>query len=58
MSPNNAFINSGNLTNTGTIAGSPLFSGKGGAVVTVGGSAMIIMGTNINTNNVNIGGTN
>jgi len=57
-SPNNAFINSANLTNTGTIPGSPLFSGKGGAVVTVGGSAVVIMGTNINTNVVNIGGTN
>ena len=56
--PIDAFLNSANLTNTGTISTSQLFSGKGGAVVTVGGQALIIMGTNINTNNVNIGATN
>jgi hypothetical protein len=57
-SPNNAFINSANLTNTGVVVGTTLFSGKGGAVVTAGGQAIVIMGTNINTNVVNIGGTN
>ncbi len=57
-SPNDAFLNSANLTNTGVITGSSLFGGKGGALVTVGGQALIIMGTNINTNNVSIGDTN
>jgi prepilin-type N-terminal cleavage/methylation domain-containing protein len=50
--PNAVFINSGNLTNTGVIAGTSLFSGKGGALVTVGGQAVVIMGTNLNTNNI------
>ena len=49
--PNDVFINSANLTNTGVIAGSTLFSGKGGALVTCGGQAVVIMGTNLNTNN-------
>ena len=49
--PVDVFINSGNLTNTGVVAGSTLFSGKGGALVTVGGQAVVITGTNFNTNN-------
>ena len=56
--PNNAFLNSANMSNSGVVSGSTMFSGKGGAVVTVGGQALIIMGTNINTNIVTIGGTN
>jgi prepilin-type N-terminal cleavage/methylation domain-containing protein len=51
-SPINIFISSANLTNTGVNASytPAIFSGKGGALITVGGSAVVIMGTNFNTN--------
>jgi prepilin-type N-terminal cleavage/methylation domain-containing protein len=49
--PVDVFINSGNLSSNGVVAGSTLFSGKGGALVTVGGQAVVITGTNFNTNN-------
>jgi prepilin-type N-terminal cleavage/methylation domain-containing protein len=57
-SQNNVFLHSANLTNTGVIPNNTLLGGKGGALVTVGGQAIIITGTNINTNIANIGGTN
>ena len=51
-SPSDIFISSANLTNTGVNASytPAIFSGKGGALVTVGGQAVVIMGTNFNTN--------
>jgi prepilin-type N-terminal cleavage/methylation domain-containing protein len=50
--PNNIFLSSANLTNTGVNASytPAIFSGKGGALVTVGGQAVVITGTNFNTN--------
>jgi prepilin-type N-terminal cleavage/methylation domain-containing protein len=48
--PSDIFINTANLTNTGVSTNSTLFGGKGGALVTVGGQALVIMGTNFNTN--------
>jgi len=50
--PNNVFICSANLGATGVnpTYTPAIFSGKGGALVTVGGQAIVLMGTNINTN--------
>ena len=54
-SPNTIFISSANITNTGVNAAytPAIFSGKGGALVTAGGQAIVITGTNFNTNNYN-----
>ena len=53
----NVFISTGNLSN-GTIAPTVApYRNKGGALVTVGGAAFSVVGTNLNTNNY-VFGTN
>jgi len=52
----NVFIATANVTN-GTVQNVPPYNLKGAALVTVGGSAISIVGTNVNTNNY-VFGTN
>ena len=61
--PNDLFLSSPNVSNTGTAFGALAFSSnapfgtKGGSAVTLGGSAINIAGTNYNSNSV-ASGTN
>jgi prepilin-type N-terminal cleavage/methylation domain-containing protein len=53
-SPQNVFISTANMSN-GTFSSVRPYNLKGGALVTVGGAAFSVVGTNLNTNNYTFG---